>query len=46
LLVLVLFGGIFYGALVLALFGRRWLALMRARAPTAPVAPLDAFEGK
>jgi putative peptidoglycan lipid II flippase len=32
LLVLVLFGGVFYGALVFALFGRRWLSLMRARA--------------
>ena len=35
----------FTAALVLALFGRRWLSLMRGRAQTAPAAPLDAFEG-
>ncbi len=45
LIALALIGGIFYGALVLALFGRRWLSLMRKRAQTAPGAPLDAFEG-
>jgi len=45
LLVLALIGGLFYGALVLALFGRRWLSLMRKRAQTAPAASLDAFEG-
>jgi len=45
LIVLVLLGGVFYGGLVLALFGRRWLSLMRKRAQTAPGAPLDAFEG-
>jgi len=45
LLVLALFGGVLYGALVLALFGRRWLSLMRTGAHTAPGAPIDAFEG-
>ena len=45
LLVLALIGGLFYGALVLALFGRRWLSLMRKRAQTAPAASIDAFEG-
>jgi hypothetical protein len=44
-LVLALLGGVVYGALIVALFGRRWLALMRKRAQTAPAAPLDAFEG-
>ena len=42
---LALIGGLFYGALVLALFGRRWLSLMRKRAQTAPAASIDAFEG-
>ncbi len=45
LLVLALLGGVFYGALVAALFGRRWLSLMRARARTAPSATIGAFEG-
>jgi putative peptidoglycan lipid II flippase len=45
LLVLALLGGVVYGALVLALFGRRWLSLMRKRAQSAPAAPIDAFEG-
>ena len=45
LLILACLGGLFYGALVLALFGRRVLSLMRRRAQTAPAAPLDAFEG-
>ncbi len=45
LLVLAALGGAFYGGLVVALFGRRWLSLMRAQAQTAPSAPLDAFEG-
>ena len=31
---LALIGGVFYGALVLALFGRRWLSLLRTRART------------
>ena len=45
LLVVALVGGVFYGALALALFGRRWLSLMRKRAQSAPAAPIDAFEG-
>jgi putative peptidoglycan lipid II flippase len=45
LLVLALLGGVVYGALVLALFGRRWLLLMRKRAPSAPGASIDAYEG-
>jgi hypothetical protein len=45
LLVLAVLGGAFYGVLVVVLFGRRWLALMRGQAQTAPSAPLDAFEG-
>ena len=45
LFVLALVGGAFYAALVLALFGRRWLSLMRDRAQTAPAATIDEFEG-
>src|ERR1700734_1492422 len=45
LLVLAVLGGAVYGGLVVVLFGRRWLSLMRAQAQTAPSAPLDAFEG-
>jgi hypothetical protein len=45
LLALALLGGVFYGVLVLALFGRHWLSLLRKRAQTVPGAPLDAFEG-
>jgi putative peptidoglycan lipid II flippase len=45
LLVLALLGGGVYGALVLALFGRRWLSLLRKRAQSAPAASIDAFEG-
>jgi hypothetical protein len=45
LLVLALLGGAFYGGLVVALFGRRWLSLMRNRAKSAPGEPIDAFEG-
>jgi putative peptidoglycan lipid II flippase len=45
LLVLALFGGVFYGALVLALFGRQWFSLLRKRAQSAPGASIDAFEG-
>jgi putative peptidoglycan lipid II flippase len=45
LLVLAILGGAFYGVLVVALFGRRWLSLMREQAHTAPGAPADAFEG-
>jgi putative peptidoglycan lipid II flippase len=45
LLVLAVLAGAFYGALVVVLFGRRWLALMRDKAHVAPAAPLGAFEG-
>src|SRR6202166_1911721 len=45
LLVLAVLGGAFYGVLVVALFGRRWLSLMRAQAQSAPSAPLGAYEG-
>ncbi len=45
LLLLAAAGGAFYGVLVAALFGRRWLALMREQARAAPGAPIDAFEG-
>jgi len=45
LLVLAVIGGLFYGAFIVALFGRRWLSLMRKRAQMAPAATLDAFEG-
>jgi putative peptidoglycan lipid II flippase len=41
LLVLALLGGVVYGAVVVALFGRRWLSLMREQAQTAPAAGLD-----
>ena len=33
------------GTQVVALFGRRWLSLMRGQAQTAPSAPLGAYEG-
>ena len=45
LLVLALLGGVVYVALVLALFGRRWLSLMRKRARSAAAVPVDAYEG-
>jgi len=45
LIVLALLGGVLYGALVLALFGRRFLSLMRRRAQTVPGAPIEAFAG-
>jgi hypothetical protein len=45
LLVLAVAGGAVYAALVVALFGRRWLSSMRVEAHTAPAAPIDAFEG-
>ena len=46
LIALALLGSLFYGALVLALFGRRWLSLLRRRGQATPVAPIDAFDGK
>jgi hypothetical protein len=45
LLLLALLGGVVYGALVLALFGRRGLSLLRKRAQSAPAASIDAFGG-
>ena len=45
LLVLALLGGVVYGALVLLLFGKRWLSLIGKRAHEAPAASLDAFQG-
>ena len=45
LVVLAIVGGAFYAALTLALFGRRWLSLLRQRARKAPAAPIEAFEG-
>ena len=45
LALLMLLGGLVYGGLVLALFGRRWLSLMRGSAKSAPVATLDQLEG-
>ena len=36
LALLALLGGLVYGGLVLALFGRRWLSLLRRNAQTAP----------
>jgi putative peptidoglycan lipid II flippase len=45
LLVLAILGGAVYGALIVGLFGRRWLSLMRDRAQDAPAEPLAAFEG-
>ena len=43
LALLAVVGGVVYGGLVIALFGRRWLALMRrgAEAELASAAPLD-----
>jgi len=41
LLLLALIGSLVYGALVLALFGRRWLSLMRRTAQTAEGAPIE-----
>ncbi len=45
LLILALVGFLVYGGLVLALFGRRWLSLTRARAQTLPGASPGEFEG-
>jgi putative peptidoglycan lipid II flippase len=39
-------GGVVYGGLIAVLFGRRWLALMRREAESAPAATLDQLEGK
>jgi putative peptidoglycan lipid II flippase len=45
LALLALLGGVVYGGLVAALFGRRWLRLMRRGAEAAPAATLDELEG-
>jgi hypothetical protein len=45
LLLLALIGGLVYGGLVLVLFGRRWLSLIRRDAQIAPAATLDELEG-
>ncbi len=42
LLLLALIGGVVYGALVVMLFGRRWLSLMRDTAHAVPAAGPDA----
>ena len=42
LALLALIGGVVYGGLVLALFGQRWLLLMRRTAQTAESAPVEA----
>jgi putative peptidoglycan lipid II flippase len=41
LALLAVLGGVVYGGLVIVLFGRRWLALMRRDAEVAPASPLD-----
>jgi putative peptidoglycan lipid II flippase len=45
LFVLAVLSAAFYGAIIFALFGRRWLLLLRKRAQTAPAATIGAFEG-
>ena len=45
LVVLALLGGAVYGALVLALFGRQWLPVIRGRARPMTAPSADAFEG-
>jgi putative peptidoglycan lipid II flippase len=44
LLVLALLGGVFYGVLVLILFGRRWLALLGRSAKTGPGEPASSSD--
>jgi putative peptidoglycan lipid II flippase len=44
LIVLAVLGGLFYGALVAALFGRQWLSRLRQRARKAPASSREAFE--
>jgi putative peptidoglycan lipid II flippase len=36
-----LIGAVVYGAMVVALFGRRWFAAFKARPKTAPPPPVD-----
>jgi len=45
LLVLALLGGLFYGTLVFALFGRRWLSLLRRGVQESPSVRPDASRG-
>jgi putative peptidoglycan lipid II flippase len=45
LVLLALIGAVVYGGLVIVLFGRRWLLLMRRGAETAPAVTLDQLEG-
>jgi putative peptidoglycan lipid II flippase len=45
LALLALLGGLVYGGLVIVLFGRRWPALLRRSAQTAPAVTLDELEG-
>jgi hypothetical protein len=44
LAVLMLFGSVVYGGLIMVLFGRRWLSLMRGSAQAAPAATLEQLE--
>jgi len=45
LLVLAALGGLVYGALALALFGRRWLSLLRKPRRGASASPVDMVDG-
>jgi putative peptidoglycan lipid II flippase len=45
LIVLALIGGAVYGAIILALFGRQWLPVIRGRNRPVPAATSDPFEG-
>jgi putative peptidoglycan lipid II flippase len=45
LIVLALIGGAVYGAIILALFGRQWLPVIRGRSRPVPAATSDPFEG-
>jgi hypothetical protein len=44
LAVLMLFGGVVYGGLIIVLFGNRWLSLLRGGAQPAPAATLEQLE--
>jgi putative peptidoglycan lipid II flippase len=45
LALMALVGGVVYGGLIVVLFGRRWLALMRRGAESAPAVTADQLEG-
>ncbi|HYA07099.1 MAG TPA: murein biosynthesis integral membrane protein MurJ [Xanthobacteraceae bacterium] len=45
LALLAVLGGLVYGGAVLALFGRRWLALLQGNTPSAPTTAIDELEG-